>query len=240
MDGLTVKPNGKLIRDRRLSKGWTQDHLARVSSINERTVQRAEDSAGISRETAAQIAASLGLTVGQITVREELSDDQPTDHSTDANLVVLHRTESARQVIEGLCKSEKHVIDYDVDPTTESVEDLASLVEMLEALAPFQDPPFDDPLSNLASRIRFTAKFAAKITQLAEHGINIFYGTYVVIEKRPSWDQEMQCWATRLSQQPEPMTVGMVLLSENQNQKVLRRVQDTPFIADEVDEDIPF
>jgi hypothetical protein len=99
-----------------------------------------------------------------------------------------------------------------------------------------RDPPFDDPLSKLASRIRFNWEFARKMTELSQHSTNLFYGEYVVFETRPSWSMEMQCWTTGFSQEPESMTVGMVLLSANVDQKVLHPIQGAPF----VDAEIPF
>jgi transcriptional regulator with XRE-family HTH domain len=191
MSGSSVKPNGTLIRERRLAKGWSQETLAKASGINERTVQRAENSDPITRETAAQLAASLGATVNQLMTQEE----PDADHPNDANLVVLRRTESARLMIERLLKSDRHVIDYDVDPTPESVNDLAAFVEMLEMLDPFKERQWERPLTDLSSRIRFTAEFSEKMASLARHGINVFCGEYVIMEARPRWDPEERCWA---------------------------------------------
>jgi transcriptional regulator with XRE-family HTH domain len=228
MSGSSVKPNGILIRGRRLAKGWSQETLAKASGINGRTVQRAENSDPITRETAAQLAASLGATVNQLMAQEE----PEADHPNDPNLVVLRRAESARLLIEGLSKSDRHVIDYDFDPTPESVNDLAAFVEMLEMLEPFQERQWENPLTDLSSRIRFTAEFSEKMASLAGHGINVFYGEYVIMEARPRWDPEEGCWAVWTLQKPEPMTVARVRLSAKPGPKISLPIERVRTAAD--------
>jgi transcriptional regulator with XRE-family HTH domain len=231
MSGSSVRPNGILIRGHRQTKGWSQETLAKASGITGRTVQRAENSDAITRETAAQLAASLGMTVNQLMAREE----PEAEHASDSNLVVLRREESARVLIEGLSKSDRHIIDYDFDPAPKSVNDLAAFVELLEILEPFKERQWERPLADLSSRIRFNAQFSEKMASLARHGVNVFYGEYVIIEARPRWDPEEGCWAVWTLQKPEPMTVSRLRLSAKPGPKIslpiegMQTAQDTDF-----------
>ena len=54
---------GELIRKHRKTKGWGQEHFAKLCSLSTRTIIRAEQSKNIAFETAGAIAAVLGLAI---------------------------------------------------------------------------------------------------------------------------------------------------------------------------------
>lgn len=53
---------GKIIRDARTTKGWSQDELAERAGLSRPTIARAERGDDISTATLAKIAPVLGLT----------------------------------------------------------------------------------------------------------------------------------------------------------------------------------
>jgi len=65
MDG-QMKINGDLVRALREKKAWSQEHLARVSGLSERTINRVEVDGLGSAETRLALAAALGVPVSEL------------------------------------------------------------------------------------------------------------------------------------------------------------------------------
>lgn len=62
--------NPQLIRTERLKRAWSQEHLAQVTGLGLRTVQRIESGGNASLETVKALAAVLGLPVEALLVKE--------------------------------------------------------------------------------------------------------------------------------------------------------------------------
>lgn len=233
MDTARMKPNGKFIKELRTNLTWSQDQLAKNCNLNLRTIQRAENGQSISIESAAGIASALGVRFQQLA-----ADDTPLE---DTYHVVLHRTTSGRQIVEGLFKAHKHVLEYDIDPTPDMAEVLASFIEKLERLNPYPDNPHDSFGNDLSTRIRFTADITGKMAELATLGMGVFYGEYTVQELRPRYDMEEGCWYTRANQAPELLTAAVVLVSGSPETKIFRPAFDRWMAPDleDTDSDIP-
>ena len=56
-----MRINGEIIKNIRLKKGWSQQHLADVCEVNLRTIQRVENTDNASPETVMALAASLEI-----------------------------------------------------------------------------------------------------------------------------------------------------------------------------------
>jgi hypothetical protein len=75
---MDMQVNSHLIRSEREKRAWSQSHLASVSSLGLRTVQRIEATGLASLESAAAIAAALSLTVATLRAGDAV-DMAPTD-----------------------------------------------------------------------------------------------------------------------------------------------------------------
>ena len=75
---MEMKVNSKRIREERQSRAWSQEHLAAITGLGLRTVQRIESSSGASNESITAIAAVMGIPVDQLIVpgefRQPLAD----------------------------------------------------------------------------------------------------------------------------------------------------------------------
>lgn len=75
---MDMKVDAKRIRDERTSRAWSQEHLAAITGLGLRTVQRIESSGGASHESIAAIASVLAVPVDQLiiigTLRPSLAD----------------------------------------------------------------------------------------------------------------------------------------------------------------------
>jgi len=67
---MDMKVDSKLIRSRRERRAWSQEHLAEVSGLGLRTIQRIESTGNASYESARALAAVLELDVARLRVAE--------------------------------------------------------------------------------------------------------------------------------------------------------------------------
>lgn len=65
---MDMKVDSKRIRDERTSRAWSQEHLAAITGLGLRTIQRIESSGGASHESIAAIASVLAVPVDQLIV----------------------------------------------------------------------------------------------------------------------------------------------------------------------------
>lgn len=68
-----------LIRKLRLKKGWSQEHLAELSGLSVRTIQRVERGYLPSLETRNALAAVFEIDLSQLELEEQLMNDTPED-----------------------------------------------------------------------------------------------------------------------------------------------------------------
>jgi transcriptional regulator with XRE-family HTH domain len=63
---MDMKVDSQRIREERLRRAWSQDHLAQVSGLGLRTVQRIESSGAASHESIAALASVLEVPVAEL------------------------------------------------------------------------------------------------------------------------------------------------------------------------------
>ncbi|NVJ66231.1 MAG: helix-turn-helix transcriptional regulator [Gammaproteobacteria bacterium] len=63
--------NGSYIKQLRVEKGWTQQHLADIAGVSMRTIQRAENSGMASMDTISALAASFEIERGDFLVQSQ-------------------------------------------------------------------------------------------------------------------------------------------------------------------------
>lgn len=88
-----------IIRKLRLQQGWSQEHLAQISGLSVRTVQRAERGQTIGLESAKSLAAVFDINVEQLLTQEQamtneasltLEEQQALEHVRDIKAFYSH------------------------------------------------------------------------------------------------------------------------------------------------------
>ena len=74
------------VRDQRIKRGWTQQHMAEVADLSLRTVQRIENQGVASNESVSALSAVLDVPREQLLQRQERS---PRQRSAERRLVWL-------------------------------------------------------------------------------------------------------------------------------------------------------
>src|SRR6516164_1379267 len=91
-----VRCNGARVRQLRVQQSMTQEKLAAMSKVNQRTVQRAEGSASLQLDTLASLAATLRVTTGELTRTDADSDGVGQTPTSESNTAVLRQITSGK------------------------------------------------------------------------------------------------------------------------------------------------
>lgn len=238
--------NGAQIRKLRAQMGFTQEKLAAMSAVNIRTVQRAENGEPLELETFNQIAQALNTS--PIAIQSRRADD---DVGNESGFVVLRPTLEGAKLVQAVRKAFETDIEYDAEPTDDTIELLVELVDNLKTVS---QKPWDYgwvvngigvPTDGEVLRIQLGA--SKLINQLATNGIDVFFGAYIAARKDPHVSEEGHMY-TSTNQKKEPKTVVLVRISNTGPDRIKIAVKDEwqePPVEDfsrrpDFDDEIPF
>jgi transcriptional regulator with XRE-family HTH domain len=226
----------------------TQEKLAAMSKVNNRTVQRAERGQFLQLDTLASLAAALGVTVGELTLPDDSAEQIDQAETSESNAVVLRRMTSGLALIELICDSFSGKLYCVAEPTEDNIATLTDIVERIERLIPKPwEAPFEAENLTLAQRLREALAITSQLAELEKFGIVVFAGTYTARAKVPHFDPDeghMCIWA---SQKFEPVTVCRVSINPVGVDRVTVKVSDEwqgqappPPLPPPNDDEIPF
>lgn len=241
--------HGETVTRLRTQQGMTQDKLAAMSNVSIRTIQRAERGEHLQLETVASIAAALKVTLAALSVGDDATGvPQAEDDGDDreSNAVVLRPVASGKALLDILYDSFTGQLGCAVEPTSENVDELTTMVEEIEGLIP--DPWADPsvPRLTLAERLRKAVSLTAQLEALGKFNVAVFAGTYTARAQVPVYDMDEGHMYTRRNFPFEPVTICRVLLETRTKDRAVVKVTDKwkpPNKADasgELDDDIPF
>lgn len=211
-----MKHDARKMRLVRESMGMTQEKLAILSNVSERTVQRAEAGANMRLNTLADFAAALEIPISELVI-------EPEDRSADKD-VGLRRVMSARALVDDLAKAGVATFDCDVEPTDTEMEPLLAVVDLVENHLP---RPWDleqqPAASSLSDRIRLAARLRALIEALAAGGIGLYAATSWIHARYPTWDSGEGCRCTYDNQPFQKVMTLQITIAREADDKVYRK-----------------
>jgi transcriptional regulator with XRE-family HTH domain len=225
----------------------TQEKLAAMCKVNHRTVQRSERSESLQLDTLASLAATLGVTVGELTLTDGNRPDRTDQPETsESNAVVLRRITSGKALIDLVYDCFSGQLYCAAEPTDENIDALTAMVERIERLIP---NPWETPMEaeslTLAQRLREALAITAKLADLEKFGIAIFAGTYTARAQVPRYDIDEGHMYMRMNQGFEPVTVCRISINPIGVDRVTVKVSDqwedqTLSPTPPIDDEIPF
>jgi hypothetical protein len=205
----------------------TQEKLAAMSKVNNRTVQRAEGGELLQLDTLASLATTLGVTVGELTLADDSAEQIDQSETSESNAVVLRRMTSGMALIKLICDSFSGKLYCAAEPTEENVAALSDMVERIERLIPNPwESPYEAGSLTLAQRLREVLAITSQLAELEKFGIAIFAGTYTGRAQVPHFDPDegqMCIWG---HQKFEPVTVCRVSINPVGVDRVTVKVSD--------------
>lgn len=242
-----MKHNAKLLRQVRESMGMTQEKLAILASVSERTVQRAEAGHTMSLETLNDFAAVLEMPLSALVVDpDEINSEEPLG---------LRRVDSPRTFIEQLAKATVAVFECEVDSSDEELDSLIKLVELIEPRMP---TPWDfdqNPgAGSLKERLLAGANISTALNSLSGWEIGLFSSASWIYAQVPRWDVDEGCRYTRDAQRFERVMALHIVIARGGDDRLYRKppsnwgltIQPPPAPqpelggAGDLDDDVPF
>lgn len=182
--------DGEKLRDIRTAKGITQEKLAAMSNLKSRTIQRAEAGHPVAPETLAFIAEALEVEPVRLRGRQgdlfEPDEGTPPEPQREGE-VILVPCNSGRRLVEKLRSLEFAALEYDVEPTEETLDAIKALGRIYEkaftdVFVPRMDR--DEPISDVeALDLQVFANKA--LAEAASLGLRVFMGLYHA--RVPDW-----------------------------------------------------
>lgn len=232
--------NGMQIRKLRAQLGYTQEKLAAMSGVNIRTIQRAENDGPLELETFNQLAQALATT--PLAIQNRKADDSS---SNENGFVVLRPTLEGAKLVVAIQNAFEATIEYDAEPTDETIDPLVQLVGGLRSVQP---QPWDyrwvvhgDGKPSDMDVLRLQLEARKLITLLASKGIDVFFGTYLASRIVPYADLDTGDMSASSRQKPERCTVVKVRISDSGPDRIKIPVKDEwkePDLG--FDDEIPF
>jgi transcriptional regulator with XRE-family HTH domain len=225
----------RLVRE---SLGMTQEKLAILSNVSERTVQRAEAGANMRLDTLADFAAVLELPLSELVFDpDEIANDKE---------VSLRRVRTARTLIDDLAKAGVASFECEIDPSPAEISQVLELVSLIEERLPtpwqFDQHP---ALVSLSAKIQLAATIAALIVQLTDRGICLYSSASWISAKYPRYDMDEGFRYTTTSQHYEKVMTLQLLVCRSLDEKVYRKpvtdwgLEQAPSPMS-LDDDVPF
>jgi transcriptional regulator with XRE-family HTH domain len=205
----------------------TQEKLAAMSNVNNRTVQRAERGEFLQLDTLASLAAALGVVVAELTLPDDSVEQIEQPEMGESNVVVLRRMTSGMALIELICDSFSGKLYCAAEPTEDNIATLTDLVERIERLTPKPwVPPFEVEDLTMAQRLREALATTSQMAELEKFDIAVFAGTYTARAQVPRYDPDEGCMATNIRQKFEPVTVFRVSINPIGVDRITVKVSD--------------
>lgn len=159
----------------RTRMAMSQERLARRCELSRKSIQRAECGETVRPETAALVAAALGVALDDL----RLGAGAAAGDGADQRLT-LRRAKSGTRVFETLAQSYAGRIGCDVEATGDTIEALAGLVASLGRLLSdsWGAGPAVPPDLPIVERLRIIAELNDALRMLEQHGIGCFMGHY--------------------------------------------------------------
>lgn len=234
----------KLLRE---SMGMTQEKLAILSSVSERTVQRAEAGATMSLETLNDFAAALEIPISELVY-------DPDGAGTE-KAVGLRRVTNARTLLDDLGRAGVASFDCELDPTPAEMDSVLSLVELIEARLPSPWVWEDRPgVLSLREKLEISSTISNFLSALSASGVGLYSAPSWIMAQYPRFDMDEGICSTHTRQPYERVMTLQMLLSRSSEDKIYRRAQShwgldeepttkprpQPTFDADLDDDVPF
>lgn len=179
------------IKDFRSDRGWTQEHLAEISGLSTRTIQRIEKGLQVDAGTALAISIALGVPLEILWASQNFVEPNAEDLSIldtlrkeimrhDYRSIILARYSTGPTLIDAIRETDALKISDGQPNKFEMVKLVASFVQDLHELVDVKNT------MNSATRISTTSELTKKIQLLEHSGISVFAGSRTDLLKPPS------------------------------------------------------
>jgi transcriptional regulator with XRE-family HTH domain len=197
--------NGRVLKDARKKKGWTQEQLAEEvrGTIGLRNIQKAEKGLA-SDQTLDFLCAQLGIEKTIVLEQDEIADPGFSSFLDER----LFRVKSGVQLLEKIQEADDIHFSHEIEPDLNSIESLLSITsiiqrryDFLSILAEETDGP---PYISYSQPVFDQAALNDAIENLGEKSIYLYYYLIKTRGIRPVWDSQTKVWQNGPDNQSAP------------------------------------
>ena len=178
-----------IIKEFREKRALTQEHLAQLSEVNIRTIQRIESTGACSKENLRAVAEAFDIDVKDLLEAAE-NRKQPADATlkdieelaSKHVIVALQEVTGPKDLINYLAGSHGQMNDFPDDLTDHQAELIGFVLDYLQDYADIQSDIYP------SERIRMMQEVKSKLDELKQSGISAFVGQFdqnMVVSSQP-------------------------------------------------------
>ncbi len=203
----TLKPKnriskGKLIKELRIKRGWTQAQLSEISGLSERTIQRFEKGTKAALETLRALAAAFDITVDELFSTE----DPKQEEKSRRKVFHLPRLHSGKDLINVINGSELYQNNHDSLNNPIEVEFIGSFMQDIHDYGDSWD--YIEP----KDKVEVSYSFNQRIKELEDMGFWVF-----------GLQRKILCKFNFASEQKEiPMVVCTIMLVRSNSPEIIK------------------
>jgi transcriptional regulator with XRE-family HTH domain len=169
-----------IIKEFREKRALTQEHLAQLSEVNIRTLQRLESTGACSKENLRAVAEAFDIDVKDLLEAAEKRDQQPGESDIEDIealaakhvFVVLHEVIGPIDLINSLAGSHGQMNDFPDNLTDAQAELIGYVLDYLKDYADIQSDIYP------SERIRMMQQVKTRLDELKQSGISAFVGQF--------------------------------------------------------------
>lgn len=124
-----MKIDKNLIKKLRISRGWTQEHLADVCDCTSRTISRVEKNGVCTMETAQALAVNFGVDVAHLIGEEKIEQLQQNTGTDDIYLIGIH---SGKKIVAAFIETLGFKIDYEIPRSANDAEFISEVIQEIK------------------------------------------------------------------------------------------------------------
>jgi len=163
---VNMQVSGSVIKELRVKRGWTQEHLAHLASVNPKTIQRVEKTGLCDLETRSALASVLQVDINQLEgskkIEQKQADEQP---NSELFLVRLH---SGQDIVRVFSRAHGYRFSNE-DPR--SADDAGRIAQFASLVHDYGEIWEDlDP----GARVRDTFELGESLRELEDEGFFLF------------------------------------------------------------------
>jgi transcriptional regulator with XRE-family HTH domain len=213
---------GPKLKSLREGRGLSQEHLAKVSNVSLRTLQRAEASERLSQENVADLAAALN-----VQPEEFCASDGPRP-------LILRQTHSGLEILRNFEFCSHTIFDCDIDVCPANVEAAAALIAVLEQQAPTLFPPggTNPPQPTSTARLKYISDLNDALGRAAELSVRTFLGGVPLSGPEFFYDLETGTYHENANAKLRSYATAYVKVSEDTQERLTVRRPSSLFNDD--------
>jgi transcriptional regulator with XRE-family HTH domain len=162
---VNMQVSGSVIKELRVKRGWTQEHLAHVAGVSPKTIQRVEKTGLCDLETRSALASVLQVDISQLEGSKKIEQKQADEPNAELFLV---RLQSGQDIVRVFFGAHGYRFSNEDPRSADDAERIAQFASLVHDYGEFWEDL--DP----GARVRDTFELGESLRELEDDGFFLF------------------------------------------------------------------